>query len=230
MSSCLNGKSPDVLLKWVISPGVVLSLLCMVSCESEYNDPEPSVTSARTPAPAFRLQVPESMYSNTTGKLTTPYCMSFANPDQVPDFVRQNRTAFGNVAELRQYTARFSQLVSQAALRAPTYQEAYQGAMNVAGSDPDLGAMAPKVAQSITSGFSDLLQLSNCLTELANSVGGLLESDDQAYRGTTVYQLMKLAEQMGLSQSLGPLESQWRVMVFNDSYRMLHPLVAMASR
>jgi hypothetical protein len=227
MNSGLNGKNSGALLTLVTCAGVVLTLLCMVSCDNGYDDSYSDDTPVRAQPSTFRLQVPESMYSNTAGKLTTLYCMAATNPDQVPDFVRQNRTAFENVEELRRHTANFRQMALQAAMRGPSYDEAYKGAMDVAGSDPDLGALAPKVAQDMTSTLGDLARLSGFLAELAGSVDGILRNDDQAYHGTSLYQLRTLIDRMGGAEILGP--EAW-LYVFNASYQCIYPLVAVASR
>ena len=124
----------------VAHAGVVLTLLCMASCDTNYDssysyDAPPSRQPTR-----FTLTVPESMYSDTAGKLTTLYCMAGVNPDQVPSFVRQNRAAFQNITELRQGAANLRQLALQGAARGPSYSDAYSDAMSVAGSDPTLGS------------------------------------------------------------------------------------------
>jgi len=227
MKSAFSGKSSGALLTLVACAGVVLTLLCMVSCDNGYDDSYSYDTPVRAQPSTFRLQVPESMYSNTAGKLTTLYCMAFTNPDQVPEFVRQNRTAFENMEELRRHAANFRQMALQAAMRGLSYNDAYKGAMDVAGSDPDLAALAPKVAEDMTSTLGDLVRLSDFLAELASSIDGILQRDDQAYQGTTVYQVRTLIDWLGGAEFLGPKQL---VYLFNVSYECTYPLVAMASR
>jgi hypothetical protein len=200
----------------------MLVALVAVSCDD--NDPPPGTTSY---PPETSTTSPPAAKVDSARELTRLYCLAATNPDQVPSFVRENQDAFADVAQLQQCAAAFRQQVIATVIRSPSRDEIYGHALNVAGSNPELGRLAGKVANDHANGLADLMLLSDHLTALANSVDGMLKGNDGPYHQTFIYQGMKLVYDMGAAELLGP---EYLAYVAEVGYQSIYPLVAMACR
>ena len=211
-----------------LAPCICLMLLMLfgISCDDGYYYyDERTLDTPRHQPSAFTITIPSTMYADTAGKLTILYCLAAVNPDQVPDFVRENRAAFADVGQLQQGAAAFRQNVIAVVIRSPSRNEMYASAMSVAGSDPQLGEWAGKVADDQTKALADLMLLSDHLIDLSNAVNEILQGNDGPYHQTLIYQAMKLVYDMGGFELLG---STYLVYVCNVGYQSTYPLVAIA--
>ncbi len=201
-----------------------------VSCEDPYGSAwygQPTYTEpVYKPAPAqpaFTYDIPASMYSDDAGKLATLYCLAVLNPDQLPAFVRSNRSAFQNVARLRQCTSQFKALVTQAIMRAPSRDEVYEGALKVAGSNPELQQLCGGIADDAMKTVADLWLLAGHYSDLVNSVESILLGNVEPYHQIAIYQLVKILE-IGTQM----FSAELRVFLFNASYPWSYALTRQA--